>query len=118
VIQTIRVLLLAAAMAAATWIAWWLVPVVAAVYGVIARKQRGSALVAGLAAMIAWGGLLIGFSTSGPVGAVASTIGALLQIRTVGVYALTLAFPGLLASTAAVVARAVATYPAGASATP
>jgi hypothetical protein len=100
--------MLALAMAAATWIAWWLVPVVAAAFGVIARKQPGSALVAGISAMIAWAGLLAAVSTQGPVGTVASTIGGLLQIRPVGVYALTIAFPGLLASTAAVVARAVA----------
>jgi hypothetical protein len=109
VAQVIRVLLLAAAMAAATWIAWWLVPVVAAVFGVITRKQSGSALVAGLAAIIAWSALLVAMSAQGPVGAVAATIGGVLQIRAVGVYALTLAFPGLLASTAALVARSVAT---------
>ena len=106
--QTIRVLLLAAAMAAATWIAWWLVPVVAAVFGVITRRQSGSALVAGIAAIIAWGALLVVLSTEGPVSSVASTVGAVLQIRTVGVYALTLAFPGLLACSAALVARSVA----------
>jgi hypothetical protein len=109
VTQVIRVLLLAAAMAAATWIAWWLVPVVGAIFGVITRKQSGSALVAGLAAMIAWGALLLAMSAQGPVGAVAATIGGVLQIRAVGVYALTLAFSGLLASTAALVARSVAT---------
>jgi hypothetical protein len=106
--QLMRVLLVAAAMAAATWIAGWMVPVVGAVFGVISRRQNGGPLVAGVGAMIAWAALLLVLSASGPVSMVASTIGGVLQIRAVGVYALTVAFPGLLASTAALVARSVA----------
>lgn len=106
--QIIRLALLAAAMAAATWIAWWLVPVVGAAFGAVTHKQKGSALVAGLAAMLAWGALLLVLSSQGPIGTVASTVGGVLSVRAVGVYALTLAFPGLLAATAALVARSAA----------
>ena len=106
----VRLVLLAAAMAAATIaFGWWAVPVVAAIWGVVAREQRGPALAAGLAAMAAWGSLLLFDASRGPVGTLAQTLGSLFTIRAAGVYGITLALPGLLAVTAAVVARSVAT---------
>ena len=65
-------------------------------------------LVAGAGAMLAWASLLVYDATRGPVGTVAATVGGVLQMKPVGVYALTLAYAGLIAVCAAVIGRAVA----------
>jgi hypothetical protein len=106
---TIRLLLLAGAFAAATAaVGWWGVAVVAASWGVIARARRASALESGLAALVAWGALLAIGAARGPIGSLAALIGSDLRIRPVSVYVVTLAFPALLALTAALVARSLA----------
>ncbi len=105
----IRLLLVSAMMAAATvTFGWWGVPVVGAIYGVLGRTQRAGALIAGIAGMVSWAALLLWVSTQGPVGTLAATLGGVLSIKPVGVYALTLCFPGLLALTSAMVTRAIA----------
>lgn len=108
-IQLARIVLLATAIALATSVlGWWAVPLVAAGYAAITTAQRGSVVVAGLAAMLAWGGLLAVTAARGPVGTLATELGGVLQVGRPGVYAVTIAFPGLLAISAAVVARAIA----------
>jgi len=105
----IRLVLLSAAIALATIaFGWWAVPVVAAVWGVVARHQRGSALADGLASVVAWAGLLGADAARGPVGALAATLGGILGTNAIGVYAITLALPGLLGVTAAIVGRGIA----------
>jgi hypothetical protein len=102
-----RVVLLATAFAIATWVlGWWAVPVVAAVYAAISSAQRSSAVVSGTAAMLAWGALLAIDASRGPVGTLATELAGILRISPVGIYAVTIAYPGLLAISAAVVARA------------
>ena len=103
-----RTLIVAAALAAATAIGWWAVPVAAGVFGVITRHDRGGPVVAGAGAIIAWGGLLVYDAMRGPVGTVAETLGGVLQVRPIAVYVLTLSFAGLLAICAALVARTIA----------
>ena len=105
----IRMLLLAGAFAAATLaVGWWGVTVVAASWGVIARGRRASALESGLAAPCAWGALLGVDAARGPVAGLAAIVGSILQVRSVSVYVVTLAFPALLALTSAIVARSLA----------
>jgi hypothetical protein len=107
--QLIRFALLAAAYAIATYaVGWWAVPVVAAVYAVITSAQRGSAILSGFAAMLGWGALLAITASQGPVGTLAAELGGVLQLKPVAVYAATIALPGLLAVSAAVVGRALA----------
>lgn len=104
-----RLVLLASAFAIATVaVGWWAVPIVAAVYAAITTAQRSSALLSGLAAMVGWGALLGVTAARGPVGTLATELGGVLSLKPVGVYAVTIAFPGLLAVSAAVVARALA----------
>jgi hypothetical protein len=106
--QLARLVLLATAFAVATFVlGWWAVPVVAAIYAAITSAQRGSAVVSGVAAMLGWGALLAVTASRGPVGTLAGELGALLNLGAMGVYAVTIAFPGLLAVSAAVVARAL-----------
>lgn len=106
--QLSRLVLLATAFALATFVAgWWAVPLVAAVYAAITTAQRSSALVSGVAAMLGWGALLAITASRGPIGTLAVELGGVLNLRPMGVYAVTLAFPGLLAISAAVVSRAL-----------
>ncbi len=106
--QLSRLVLLATAFAIATFVlGWWAVPIVAAVYAAISAAQRGSAIVSGFAAMLGWGALLAIDAARGPVGTLATELGGVLNIKPIGVYAVTIAFPGLLAISAAVVARAL-----------
>ena len=106
--QFSRFVLLATAFALATFvIGWWAVPLVAAVYAAITTQQRSSALVSGISAMLGWGALLAITASRGPIGTLATELGGVLQIKPMGVYAITIAFPGLLAISAAVVSRAV-----------
>jgi hypothetical protein len=107
--QLLRLAFLAAAFALATFVlGWWAVPLVAACYAAITSAQRGNAVASGLAAMLGWGALLAWTAARGPVGTLAVELGGILQLKPVGVYAATIAFPGLLAVSAAIVARAIA----------
>lgn len=103
-----RFVLLAAAYAVATYAAgWWVVPLVAAGFAAITRAQRGSAALSGFAAIVGWAALLAITASQGPVGTLAAELGGVLQLKPAAVYAVTLAFPGLLAVSAAVVGRAL-----------
>ncbi|HVZ47651.1 MAG TPA: hypothetical protein VG916_02630 [Gemmatimonadaceae bacterium] len=114
----LRTLVVTLAFIAASLLAWWALPVAAAMFGALTRDDRSGAVVAGTAGMLSWAVLLAWDAWAGPVGQVAATLGGVLQIKAVAVYVLTLAFPGLLAVCAAIVARAVAraTMPARAPA--
>ncbi len=104
--RLLRFLMVLAAFAAVTIaLGWWGVPLAGAVFGAITARQRSGALSTGLAAMLAWGALLLWDATRGPLGHLADVLGGVLTIRPVGVYALTLCFAGLLALTSALVAR-------------
>lgn len=106
--RLLQLLLLAAAFAVGTILLGWIaVPVVAACWGAIAHQQRATALTAGLAAIISWGGLLGFDAVRGPAGALATTLGGVFGLKAVGVIAVTLALPGLLAVTAAIVSRSL-----------
>ena len=105
--RLLRFALLTAAFALATFAAgWWAVPLVAAIYaGITANHRRGSAVLSAFAAMLAWVILLAITAAQGPVGVLAGELGGVLSLKPIGVYAVTIAFPGLLAISAAVAAR-------------
>ena len=108
----LRLILLSVAFAVATVaIGWWGVPLAAAIYGVISRQQRSSAIVAGIAGVLAWSELLLFDAARGPIGVLAQTLGGVLNAKPIAVYVLTLAFPGLLALTASLLARQAASIP-------
>lgn len=106
-----RVVLLAAVFALATFaVGWWSVPLVAVLYTVIAARGtelagRSSAVVAGIAAMLGWAALLAIAAARGPVPTLAAELGGILRLPASGIYAVTIAYPGLLAISAAIVAR-------------
>ena len=102
-----RTLIVAVALTAASAIGWWAVPIAAAAFGALTYRDRGGPVVAGLAGMLAWTGILVYDATRGPVGTVAETLGGVLQIRPIAIYVLTLAFAGLLSVCSAIIARAL-----------
>ncbi|HET7188880.1 MAG TPA: hypothetical protein VFI52_12040 [Gemmatimonadaceae bacterium] len=98
----------AAAMAVLTWlIGWWAVPLVAAFVGSVLYLRAGIAWRMALAAAIAWALLLLVDATTGRLGVAATTLGGVLRVPGVVLVLITLAFPALLAWSAATVAIAV-----------
>ena len=94
----IRVLLLAAAFALATAaFGWWTVPLIAVVWGALARALRGASLIAAIAAAAAWGALLLWGAVHGPVRALAVELAGVMHVPAVALVAATLAFPAVLA---------------------
>ena len=98
----------AVVMAALTWmVAWWTVPIVGAALAMVRRDDAFTPLIAGAAAMVAWGGLLLVSAVSAPVGEVTRVVGTAMGIGPAALIALTLAFAALLASSAGALVRAV-----------
>jgi hypothetical protein len=104
----IRLLALAAAIAAGTWAGGWsAVALVAFLWGAWRREERSSPLLAGVAAVIGWGALLVISGIRGPVLTVAERVGGLTGLPGVAIVAATLLFSFGLAWSAAEVARAL-----------
>ena len=103
--MTARLLLvvaLAAMLAATTLLGgWWTLPVVAALWGAARFRHRGTALDAGIAASLAWGGLLARQAARGPVDAVAATTAAAMGLPGPALVLVTLLYAFLLAWAAA-----------------
>lgn len=104
----ILVPIVSAAMAVLTWlVGWWAVPLVAAFVGGVLYVREGVAWRMALAGAIAWALLLIVNAASGRLGVAATTIGGVLRVPGVVLVLITLAFPALMAWSAATVAIAV-----------
>lgn len=100
--------IVAAVMAVLTWLAgWWAVPLVAAFAGSVLHAREGVAWRMALAAALAWAVLLIVDATTGRLSVAATTLGGMLRVPGVVLMLITLAFPALLAWSAATVAIAV-----------
>lgn len=96
-------------MIAGTWfLGWWSVPIVGALWGLYRRRDAAVTLLAGAAGCLSWGALLGWQSTQGPVSRLVELLGTLLQVGPVAVVVLAVVYPGLLAASAAALARAVA----------
>lgn len=94
--------IVAAAMAALTWlVGWWTVVPVALVAGYLRRDQRGSAGRVALAAAEAWGALLLLDVITGPLGTLSRVLGGVMGVPALALVAITLSFPALMAWSAA-----------------
>jgi hypothetical protein len=103
-----EVLLLAAALAVATWLGGWTgVPLVAFLWGAWRRDDSRASLVAGSAAPAAWAALLVFAALSAPVLAVADRVGGLAGLPGPVVVLVMLVFAGGLAWSAAEVGSAL-----------
>ena len=98
----LRWLILAVTIALGTvLVAWWVVPLVAAAYGLMARDSARPGLTAATAAMAAWGGYLQIVSFAGaPVAGFARDLAQSMNLPSWGPHLATLAFPALLAGPA------------------
>ncbi|MGQ0650205.1 MAG: hypothetical protein ACT4P7_21895 [Gemmatimonadaceae bacterium] len=81
---------------------WWAVPVLAALYGLVARETRRPGLVAAVAAAAAWGGYLSILSFGGaPVSRFAGDLAHAMSLPVWAPHLATMLFPALLAGPAA-----------------
>ena len=96
---------------------WWSVPVIGAFVGVLRRDDRFASLLAGLGAMLGWGGLLA-FTLSRAAGTTLATIGPVFRMTPDRFVLVTLAFAALLATSAAALARALTPARGGSAAPP
>lgn len=94
----LRIVLLAAAFALATYAFGWVaVPILAAMWGVLARHTPAAARDAAMGALAGWAVLLVWAALSGPVWVLADQLGGVMKIPRVLLLAITLSFPALLA---------------------
>jgi hypothetical protein len=104
--RALRLLGLAVLMAGATWLGgWWTLPLCAAGFALFARGTPHVTLDAGLAAMLAWGGLLAIQATQPAFGRLAAAVRGAVPVPTVALLAITLVFAGVLGASAAAVVR-------------
>lgn len=87
---------------------WMAVPVIAAAFAWIRRDDASIVLLSTLAGAVSWMALLVVQSMTGSVMYVASVVGTAMQVGTAPLFALTIAFPALLAGSAAGVVRGFA----------
>jgi hypothetical protein len=97
------ILILALTFALGTAVAWWVLPVLAALAG--AWLRRGSD--AALAAVIAWGCLLLIDAVGGRFAALAASLGGVMGLPPAVLIVVTLAFAALLAWSAATLAASL-----------
>lgn len=87
-------------------IGWWILAGVGALYAGL-RPDPRSALAAAAAAFAGWGSLLALSAAQGPIGELATLLAGLFSMPGPAPILLTLAFPALLAGSAAELTRAV-----------
>lgn len=103
-----RMILLAAAFGLATWLVGWRgVPAVAAAWGAVGWRRRGTAADSALAAALAWTALLAMVAARGDLLAFAGRLGGIFQLPGHAVILATLLFAAALAWSAATVAIAL-----------
>jgi hypothetical protein len=104
----IFVLFVASAMAALTWlIGWWGVLLAALIIGYVFRAEGGGGWRVALAAAEAWGALLLIDIVSGPFGTLSHRLGGVMKLPPIVLILVTLAFPGMVAWSAATVVALV-----------
>lgn len=101
----IRVILVAIACAIVTiWLGWMAVPVVGIGYGLVDRHARARGSIAALGAVFGWLAILAEEAARGAdVRAVATQLGAIMQMPAAGFAIVTLVFAAVLCGTGAVI---------------
>jgi hypothetical protein len=97
-------LVTALGVAALTWLlGWWGVVVAALVAGALLQHRRAGAWLIALAAVVAWGSLLLVDSVGGRFAALATSIAGVMRVPAPALLTVALLFAALLAWSAAVV---------------
>lgn len=98
----IRVSILLVAFGLATlFVGWWTVAVVGALWGLVAGRDTWPAYTAALAAGLSWALLLAWTALHGPVIDLAQRVGGVMALPALALFAVTMAFPMMLAGSAA-----------------
>jgi hypothetical protein len=104
--RTLAVVVFAVCAAASTAAGgWWTIPLLAAAWTRVLRRDDATATICALGAASGWALLLAWDAAHGPVGAVARRVGGVFMLPGWGFVGLTLLFAALLAATAAAVVR-------------
>ncbi len=104
----LRLVVLAVAVGLATvWLGWWVMPVIGALWGLLAPRESKASLTVFSAAALAWFGLLVIASVRGPVWVLADKVGGILAIPGWLFAAVTVVFPAVLTGVAAVASGAI-----------
>ena len=99
----IPLLVTALGVALLTWsVGWWGVVVAALVAGAVLSRRRGAAWLVALAAVVAWGALILVNSVGGRFPTLASSIAGVMRFPPALLVIVTLLFGALLAWSAAV----------------
>ena len=103
--RLLSVLVLAAVLAVATLLyGWWTVPIGAFLWGLLtARWLRWPAAAAAPAAALAWGALLAEDAMGGRLGGLGALFGSIAKLPPAVFFVLSVAFPALLAWSAAAI---------------
>ena len=97
--------IMAVLMMVLTWLlGWWGVLVAALLAGFLHYRVGGGGRQVALAAALSWGALLVIDATTGDLGVAVATLGGILRVPGALLVLLTIAFPALLAWSAATVA--------------
>jgi hypothetical protein len=92
------------AIAALTWLfGWWGVVIAALAAGALLHRRAGAAWLVALAAVVAWGALVVVDTLGGRFAVLARSIGGVLRVPAGALLVLTLLFGALLAWSSAVV---------------
>ena len=99
-------LLLLAAFVLAAWVGWWMIPLVAAWWGLLRPGLRRPVLTATLAATASWGVWLLvnAAADAAAFGRLTRQVAGILQVPGWALVVLTLLVPALLAASAATLA--------------
>ena len=104
----IFVLFVATAIASLTWlIGWWGVLLAALIIGYVFRAEGGGGWRIALAAALSWGALLLIDVLGGPFGILSHRLGGVMKLPPIVLVLVTIAFPALLAWSAATVVAAL-----------
>ena len=91
-----------------TWlIAWWVMPIVAAVWAGTERDDPWIPSKSAFAGALAWALLLWAFGGDGSIRRIADAVGGVMGVGPRALLGLTLVFPALLAASAAMVVKSV-----------
>ena len=88
------------------WFAWWCVPVIAFVYGVVDRGVRYRGIIAAAAAIVGWGAMLLWYSRGAALGGIERAAGV-VGVPLAALAVVTLLFGVVLAASGAVIGAAV-----------
>lgn len=88
------------------FVGWWTVPLVGAVWGIVAARETAPVMTAAAASGLAWAALLGWAAMRGPIVELSQAVAPILSLPNWGLMGVTVLFPMLLAGSAAMLTNA------------